>query len=369
MEAQAATLASKPAADIVDRLCAVSLLDRHTSEAARVQLTKLGRDIEPTVAAAALGVLLSIDPALVLPLVEESLQNPDANVRLRAAEGYIALPTVDRVAVLAHVLDDQHPAVRGRVREALFVHAKQAELDFTVRNTAMEVLSQESWRGQEQAALLLAALDHKPAAPRLIELLESPRPEVMVATAWGLRKLALPETLPALLDKAERQSAVRVAGTTSDTMALDRQLGHLFEAMGLMNHTPAITLMKTYVPKDVVYEKSRSAAVWSLGLLLKGQSDEALARQLIGRAKDVAGMPPELELVRQMSVLTIGRMRSESQLPGLQELLAGEVDPDPVDMAVAWAIHEITGEEFPPPVPIRNPQGGWFLQPLRPKSP
>ena len=61
----------------------------------------------------------------------------------------------------------------------------------------------------QQAALLLGKLVHKPAANRLVELLDSPRPEVMIGSAWGLRKLAEPATIPGILDKIRRQTAER----------------------------------------------------------------------------------------------------------------------------------------------------------------
>ena len=109
------------------------------------------------------------------------------------------------------LLDDPHPAVRGSVREALYALAQRPDLGDSIRQVATQVLAGDRWRGLEQAALLLAALDHKPAAPRLVELLEFGRPEVGVAAGWGLKKLAVPETLPAMLDKATRQTAARKA--------------------------------------------------------------------------------------------------------------------------------------------------------------
>src|SRR5206468_4210980 len=68
---------------------------------------------------------------------------------------------------------------------------------------ATRVLAGREWRGLEQAAILLARLDHKPAARRLVELLKAERPEVFVTAAWGLRKLAVVETLPDALRQVE----------------------------------------------------------------------------------------------------------------------------------------------------------------------
>jgi HEAT repeat protein len=350
---------------VLSRLCAVGLLTRHTSDAARQQLLVSARAAEPTVAAAALQILLSIDPALVLQLVAEVLQNRDANVRMCGVEAYVALPTVDRVAVLASVLDDVHTGVRGRVREALFELAKRPDLDATVRGTAQDQLAGSSWRGQEQAALLLAALDHKPAAPRLIELLESERSEVMEVSAWALRMLALPETGPALLDKADRQTTVRLA-EEAPIRALDRQVAHLFEALGRIDHTPAIPLMLRYVPKAAAYgEASRAAAIWSLGLLHRERPNPELAQQLFGRATDNGIMPAELEVVKRSSVVSLGWMRSQPHVEGLRKLMGPVAGTEPFSLSVRWSIMQITGEELPLPMPPEVLVDGGFLVPVK----
>ena len=83
-------------------------------------------------------------------------------------------------------------------------------------------------RGLEQAALLLAKLDHKPAADRLVELLKDSRAEVAITAAWALRVLAEPKSLPKVLDYFSDYSRVKPTGVTKlkDT-ELDRQLSHL----------------------------------------------------------------------------------------------------------------------------------------------
>src|SRR5262249_32151659 len=151
---------------------------------------------EPSVAVVALTRLFEIDPHLVLPLAEGAMRNPDARVRQCGADACSRLPDAQRVAALARMLDDPHPAVRRAIRESLYGLGRRDELDGPIRSAAMEMLGGERWRGLEQAALLLAALDHKPAAGRLIELLAFDRAEVSVSAAWGLKKLAIPETLP-----------------------------------------------------------------------------------------------------------------------------------------------------------------------------
>lgn len=362
LEQEAAGLASGDS--IVDRLCAVALLTRHSSTGAQEQLLMLAIDAEPSIAASALAVLLSIDPELVLPLVPQSLQNDDATVRLRAAEAYLALPTPERIAVLAGLLDDPHIDVRTTVRDELSDKAQLPELGRAVRDSAMQVLDRQGWRGQEQAALLLAALEHRPAAPRMIELLESNRPEVMIATAWGLRILAVPETAPALLDKADRQTTLRLS-LQGDMQAVDRQVAHLFEALGLLDFRAAEPLLRRYVPKNYDYgELSRGAAVWALGYLHEAEPDDELAAQFMARATDFNPLMPELDIVQAMSIISIGRMHAASQLSALHDMVGPIVDNNFREYEIEWAIEQISGQTLPRAPQAVRIRDGWFLQPL-----
>jgi HEAT repeat protein len=359
LEGLAGELSPSPAATLIDRLCAISLLARHQSDDARGKLAAYARDPEPVIAAQALRRLHAIDPALVLPLAEDAMLNRDGDVRFEGIRCYVVLPTPQRIAIVGRQLNDPHPRNRYFLREEFFRLTQQPELDGPVREAITTVLAGEDWRGQEQASLLIAALDHKPAAPRLIELLESARPEVMASTAWALRKLALPDTLPAIFDKASRQKQKPSTGFR----AVDPQLAHLFEAMASMDYQPAVPLLRQYVPKDPGRDVARGAAIWSLGHLLKSTPDEELGNQLLTRYLDTAGMPPEDALVRQMCAITIGRMKTKGQVAVLRKTMGPETFHSPVDYAVRWAVERITGEIVPfikVPEVMRT---GWFLEP------
>lgn len=362
LESDAGKLA-RASAPMIDRLCAAALLERHASEPAKTLLLALAADPEPSVATAALRRLNAIDTSLALPLVEKALQSPDSGIRRLSAAAYAAHPTADRIKVLGKHLDDPHPQVRGMVRDEFRRLAGDSQWSGPVRQSATESLDAESWRGQEQAALLLGALDHKPAAPRLIALLDSPRGEVMIASAWALRKLSLPETLPALFKKANYLTDVRLRQRNFDE--LDYQAAHLFEALGRMNYKPAEPLMRRYVAKNYAMgEYSRSAAIWSLGLLHAGRPDEALAAQITGRVTEPGvAMPPEMPRVRVAGTIALGKMKAKSQAKPLRDyvLQAGESQ---LYMAIRWSLREINGEELPLPPPAILSKGGWFLGPL-----
>lgn len=367
LEEEARRFGNKGSASIFDRLCQVALLDRHRSDAAQAALLQLAQDSEPSVAAAALVSLNANDPSLVLPIAEQAMRNDDSNVRRQGALAFVARPTPERVVTLARMLNDPHSGLRAMVRESLFRLSRTEELDGTIREATSAVLANDDWRGQEQAALLLAALDHKPAAGRLVELLEAPRDEVLISAAWGLRKLAVPESLPAILDKALRQTEFRKKDTPRPS--LDIQVGLLFEALGLMKYAPAEELLRRYIPKDMTMGlMSRTTAIWALGHLHAGQPDEELAKLLFGRLTDPSLFPPELESVKTMSVVSMARMKTRTQAEPTQKFLFGKGPPETMNLQIRWALQEMMGEKFPELKPAIVMRSGWFLEPIEVKS-
>jgi HEAT repeat protein len=362
LEADAEKLAKKDAA-LLDRLCAVALLERHRGEPAQKILLGLAVDPEAAVASASLGRLNAIDPALVLPLAEKAIQHADSGIRTEGARALAALPTEERLKLLGKLLADPHPALRAMTREELRRLAADPKWQTFIHQSATEALNADDWRGQEQAALLLGHLGHRPAAPRLIKLMDSTRGEVMISSAWALRKLALPETLPDLLKKANYITDVRLRQRNFEE--LDFQGAHVLEALGLMNHKPAEPLLRRYVAKNYsMGEYSRSAAIWSLGLLHAGKPDEPLAEQIIGRITESgAAMPPEFPRVRLGGSLSLGKMKAASQAKALRDYL-GTAGTSDLYLAIRWSLKEITGEETPLPPPILLSKGGWFLEPL-----
>lgn len=364
LEGDAAQLVANSNAPVLNRLCAGLLFARHNSEAARLALIKWAVDSEPGVAAQALSRLHAIDPDLVLPLADQAMQNADPKVRQLGADAYITRPNSERVVKLVRMLDDLHPDVRRRVCEALFTLSKSPEFNLVMRPPSMELLAGESWRGQEQAALLLGSLDHKAAAPRLVQLLESPRDEVLTTAAWGLRKLAVPETLPAILDKAQRQTAVREAQPVQSS-ALDAQVVHLFEAMGLMKYSPAEPLLRKHIPKNFGFgDYSRGAAIWSLGHLYADRPDETLVKLLVERMSDIRSIPPEMQHVQIMCAVSLGRMQAKSEIKSIRNLMGSGLSSAQPTLALRWAYMRLTGETLPPVTPARFSKSSWFLTPL-----
>jgi HEAT repeat protein len=386
LEPDAQQLLARNPAKRIDRLTAATLLSRHRSPAAVKLLQALAVDTEPAVAAEALRALYQGAPDSVLPVAEQALPSRAAEVRRVGIQTYLQLVTVERLRTLAGHLNDPHPDLRAVVREGLYTHSQDPQFESVVREAAIAVLASDDWRGQEQACLLLAALDRKEVAPRLVELLYSDRDEVMIASAWALRTLAVPETAPAMVARLRELSEP----ISNEDWGVSHQIAHLSEAIAVLKYRPALDVLRIYIPKNLQYhEIARSGAIYAIGVLFEdaakaapaepapggGGLDKAaeladaalasqLADQLMGRVREATGMPPEFPEVRRTSAIAIGRMGYQSHIPGFKEMLGSEVSTDPVELAMRWSIHRMTGELLP--IAEAKPQEatGWFLEPI-----
>ena len=349
---------------IVDRVIAASMIAGHRDESSVELMMELAEDAEPAVAAIALATLLAIDPDHVLRIVDVTIANADANVRRLGARALVARPTRERVKLLGTMLDDPHPGLRRYVRQSLEALARKPELADQVIDAAVQMLSTSRWRGLEQASLLLTALDHKPAAHRLAELLDFNRPEVFIASAWGLGRLAVPETFPAMCEKAriETEKTLNGEGYAHD---VGRQVCHLNQALGRLKYAPCDDVLRSYVPKSSPFSpESRAGAIWALGHLHAGKPDDKLAAQLGGRLADFYSLDPEDPDVRRMSAVSLGRMNSRQSLDVLRQFCELETVNLPVGYACGWAIELITGEPMDKPTAREVSSLGWFLDPL-----
>jgi len=356
--------ADKSPRAIVDRLVAASLLSGHKDEPARAVLLDLAIDPEPSVAAIALGRLLEIDYQLLIPQVARtSIARDDANVRRLGARALVAWRTPEAVASLGPMLDDPHPEVRGYVRESLLEMTSDAGLRDRVLAQALAMLETEQWRGLEQASLILAAMDYKAAADRLVALLEFDRPEVLVTAAWALRRLAVPATLDAMFARATRQSDLM--RTAIPATGVWEQMSQLFEAFGQMQYEPSAGLLRKYVPKNAPFPlENREAAVWALGHIYAGRPQADLVKSLSGRLADFDSMEPESPEIRRMSAVSLGRMKAEEALPVLRQFYEAEGVNSDVGYACAWAIQQITGEPIDQQEPQIHSPLNWFLVPI-----
>jgi HEAT repeat protein len=379
----------------VARLAAAALLRHHRGDKAVRLLQRLTRDPEPAVVAAALARLVEIGPQFV-DAPEPLLASPDANVRSLAVDVLLRQPTDGNVRLLADRLDDVSPVVRVKARRSLQTLAARRELGNPLIAATTRALTAPSWRGQEQAAILLTQLEHQPAAARLLELLASERGEVAVTAAWGLRKLAVPETLPrvgryveAALARSDRAPAAPAeparpsrrrgdpgasSGRPEDApggvppWAIDHQLSQLNQFLGQQKYGPAEAMLRRFIPrrKDNSLPESRAAAIWALGLIDEGKPIPALVAALEERLNDHPAPPqlPEASQVQWMCAVTLGRLRAKAALASLRQYcVTQQASGDAFHDACGWAIERLTGEGLRPPQTIRRVQRDWFLTP------
>jgi HEAT repeat protein len=356
----------------VARLAAASLLSRQRGASAVRLLQGLAEDREPAVAALAVARLLEIDPELLVPGVERLLASPEAKVRSCAVEVLLRRPSAKHIHLLGDRLDDPDPSVRVKARRSLRELAAKKEWHDPVIAEATRVLATQQWRGLEQAVILLTQFEHKPAAGRLVELLPFERPEVYVTAAWGLRRLAVPETVPAVAAyvEAELKRILAVGGAPDPednrSRGIDHQLSQLNQFLGQQKYGPADAVLRRFIPfhADNLMPESRAAAIWALGVIHEGKNDPALAVALEERLNATDSKPPEDVRVRRMSALTLGRIRANGALSSLRARCPDqEPSENPVANACGWAIEQITGEAMHPPKTIKRPERDWFLTP------
>jgi HEAT repeat protein len=362
------------------RLVAASLLRRHEgAEAVRV-LQTLARDPDPAVALVAVTRLSELDTKHVLPVLTEVLANEGAEVRGHGVAAMIHNPSDDHVRLLARALSDPHPDVRVQARRGLRDLA--ADRRALVIEQAVRVLNASDWRGQEQTAILLAQLDHKPAAQRLVALLTTNRSEVAVAVGWGLRQLAVPETLPAALDHVKtRHAALLRSGPTAGLRgvtpdALDRQLSQLVQFIGQTRYEKADPVLRALVPRILrggmppeftpVRAETRAAAIWALGLIHEGKPADALVSLIEGRLTGDGPFGRDDPRVRRMAAVALGRMQAKQSLHVLRDYSDGtKPSADVVVNACRWSVGHLTHEPVPAAGVVEVPQREWFLTSIR----
>lgn len=198
-----------------------------------------------------------------------------------------------------------------------------------------------------------------------MELLPFERPEVFISAAWGLRKLAVPETLPAQLAEIERRWQWSLKPENLELRPwVDLQVTQLAQALGRARHKPAEPTLRRFIPKQWnVGPESRAAAIWALGLLHEKSGPVALVDALVDRLTDESVINIEDMRVRRMSAVALGRMKAADAVESLNKYYPKRLFVDPFPNACGWALEQITGDKLPQSGTVNALQQGWFLQP------
>ncbi|HEV8061699.1 MAG TPA: HEAT repeat domain-containing protein [Gemmataceae bacterium] len=352
------------------QLAAAELLRKHRGAASARILERLALEAEPAAAWIALDGLLQDDPRRVVLLIPRLKDSRDAGVRERCIEGFHRNPSMASLPLIADLMDDPHPLVRTSARKALADVAKNAEFREAVLAQATRQLASESWRVLEQTTILMVNLDRKAAAPRFVQLLQNQRGEVYVAAAWGLRKLAVPETLPDQLREVERRLVLVNKGIPRvPHEKIDEELAQLCESLGRAKYAPAAPALARFIPKKLLWifgPQSRRAAVWALGLVFeKVPPPDSLVKALIERMNDLRDLLPDDQGVRTMCAIALGRMKAKAAIDDLNMSHPEQMTSSPLTNACAWALEQITGKKQPISKGEWAYQTGWFLEPDR----
>ncbi len=363
---------------ILGRLLAASLLERHRGDEAVQLLKRLADDVEPAIARLTVARLLEIDPDLLAPAVEGLLSKPDASLRSLAVDVLYQRPSADRIHLLAERLNDADTAVRRKALEWLLRLAENKSFKDRIITEGRRVLGgkADQWRGLEQATILLTLLDDKSAAERLVQLLSLKRPEAAVTAAWGLRKLADPQTLRPVVDyvTAKRDQTLQgVDPFPSDVIpltTLNHQLSQLIQFLGEQRDQDADLVLRRYLPRkgDQGLWEAKAAAAWALGRIHEGTPEAKLTAELLERLDDVRTIPPEEPRVRRMAAISLGRIKAVTALAHLHDDYCPDQEPsgDAVRDACGWAAERLSTDpryKMHDPKTTRLPRRAWFLTP------
>ena len=346
--------------DTTNTLLAVQTLSQHTDQEAVSELKRCLSLESTAVHAEVLEQLYRIDTSLVEKLAETYSDSTDANVRRWCLQSLAVSKRVEQIKPLCQFLGDINPNLRRQAASQLIDLAKIEELKPTIIAETVAVQQADQWQGCEQACYVLTQLDHTPSSDRMVELLGHQRGDVKVAAAWGLSKLRVADHLPDMLDHAQSIYDGFKNGQLKGTMrGITLHQALLFNAFGDQGYRAAEPLLEAYVPKN--YEigvKPRVAALWALGVLHKDDPNPRLVKNLVARLND-DGQFPEIEDVRNMAAVSLGRMRAETALEDIRKYASNGMP------GCQWALEFLTGEKPPPLRPSINPVDDWFLSPAQ----
>ena len=392
---------------VADRVVATAIVAEHKGDVAVALLRRMATDREPAVAFAALRRLVDLDPMHVRDLVDPlrvpanlmdhrggKLSNlrslaDDPKIRLLAAEVLVFERKPEAVNLLAPMMDDPHPDVRLYVRRSLVEMDSQRKLQAAIRHVGVAALNADEvdhWRGVEQAALLMGAVDHEPVAQRLLDLLVAARAEVRIAAAVGLRRLAVEDTLPPVYATAQEickalegvfafrpetslEENIQNNPSLRDTVKhvvqidLDQQVSHMMQMFSQMGYKEAEPLMRRHIPKHAYGHIARAGAVYALGHFYAGSKNSELAELLADRLSDTTPMNPEFPKVRRFSAIAIGRMKAADFSDTLEQFYEAENHDADIGGACRWALMHIDGKQRPPLEPTDRYPGGFFIEP------
>lgn len=340
LAADDAAAISPTSRSLEDRILAAHVWRGINPQATRVNtLTALTKDSDAGVAQVAFASMLHSDPDAAAANAVTLSRHGDAAIRTLSVQALHAKPSAAAVEPLVALLGDPVAEIRESAREVLSAMARDSSLAAAVRQGVQPGLRATNWQAQRGAVLVAAALKDKSLIESLLGLMGHEKPAVRIATIYALR-----QTDPAGVADRLAARAAELTKTKPDT-ATTVELAQIVQSLALSKHAASATLFKSLIPRNApAGPEARAAAIWGLGLLLEGQTDAALAAQLVSRMNDGRGESPEDGNVRRMAVITLGRIKhppAGKQLESALKDFAGELQ---LEVALRWSIERLGGK-------------------------
>lgn len=235
---------------------------------------------------------------LAVESLTAALRDPDASVRVHAADALRTLSVPESLPALFPMLQD--PEEEVRVAAALAAGELGAPQSLTV---LLEALRHGPSHRRRQAAASLRALGDAAAVPALMDALSDPGRAVQEQAAVALGSLGDPRAVPALIDALGAPNIM-----TEERKGLREYLVNALGRLGDRRAVPAlIQALKDY-DKHV-----RDAALLSLAELGGSQAEDAL----IGLVdKTIFDARPDVSA--RVAIRSLGRMRVVRAMPMLR---------------------------------------------------
>lgn len=354
--------------NVFERLLAVELLSSAMPEA-HARLLSLCQDESDAVASSAWSALHRVNPHALVEIVSTGRKHRDAVIRMTAAGTMRLFPNKERLEWLHEQLSDKHLEVRNVAREMLFaVAGEHPEMRDAIIAASGDTLSADfdDWQGIEQNLLLLGQLRAAQFSDRCIPLLDHPRNEVLVTSAWLLHLFPDPTVVNGIKARLIRnEESLQKLEATSTRTDMDQQSSYLIQYAGLLRLGAVQPYLEPAISKAPrVYTFKRAAAIWTLGLLNENNPEPGLVKSLAGRVADRLEPGAEQLEVRRISAVALGLMRANAA--SIELLEAYNIDPvlSVIPDSARWALG-MMGQPLPDPVkPYAQVVGDWRLSPL-----
>ncbi len=323
---------------------AAQLLVNHPSDAARELMLQISQTNFEPAHVIAYRWIAEYAPELARELAESMLQHVANEIRLQAVNVLHRFDDAVSLQLQGRLLKDRNVIIRRTVRDHLIEKSQIESLEETIDEILTEHLKGEHFEGAEQAIVVVEALGKKERCPRLVELLDYPRPEVAIRAAWALQQLVhAPEDLAGILVHCQRWTErieVDPGQQVAETDVI--RLAFAFQALGHNAYMPADQMLRIYIPKNgqKMRTNTRIAAIWALGEIWRGRHDSELEQPIAERMLDPAVIDAEAETVKYASAITLGKIGNPISIPQLESV--PEKMPAPIGHAVKWSLEQFS---------------------------